>query len=41
MAEMSQGAKEMNQTSSVLTEISAKVRESINRIGLQIDQFQV
>lgn len=41
MAEMSAGAKEMNKTGSVLSDISGKVRESINRIGAQIDQFQV
>ena len=41
MAEMSLGAKEMNKTGSVLSDISGKVRESINRIGAQIDQFQV
>ena len=41
MNEMSIGAKEMNQTSAALSEISSKVNESINQIGTQIDQFQV
>ncbi len=41
MNEMSIGAKEMNQTSASLSEISTKVNESINQIGMQIDQFQV
>jgi methyl-accepting chemotaxis protein len=41
MNEMSIGAKEMNQTSAALSEISTKVNESINQIGMQIDQFQV
>ena len=41
MSEMSIGAKEMNQTSAALSEISSKVNESINQIGTQIDQFQV
>ena len=41
MTEMSNGAKAMNKTSAVLSDISSKVSESVNRIGMQIDQFQV
>lgn len=41
MTEMSQGASEMNKTSAMLSNISIKVNESINRIGTQIDQFKV
>ena len=41
MSEMEAGAKEMSDTSTVLSEISDKVGESINQIGTQIDQFQV
>ncbi|MBR0497170.1 MAG: methyl-accepting chemotaxis protein [Treponema sp.] len=41
MKEMSAGAKEMNETSAILSEISGKVGDSINQIGAQIDQFQV
>ena len=41
MTEMTSGASEMNRTSATLTDISVKVRESINKIGSQIDQFKV
>ncbi|MBQ2529252.1 MAG: HAMP domain-containing protein [Treponema sp.] len=41
MDEMSVGAAEINKTSSLLSEISTKVSDSINRIGTQIDQFKV
>ncbi len=41
MEEMTVGAKEMNNTSAALSEISSKVGESITKIGSQIDQFQV
>ena len=41
MDEMSVGAAEINRTSSLLSEISTKVSDSINRIGTQIDQFKV
>ncbi|MBQ9627217.1 MAG: hypothetical protein IJR40_08600, partial [Treponema sp.] len=41
MEEMTVGAKEMNNTSAALSEISSKVGDSINMIGSQIDQFQV
>ncbi len=41
MKEMSIGAKDMNKTSAVLSNISSKVNESVNRIGEQIDQFKV
>jgi methyl-accepting chemotaxis protein len=39
--EMSCGASEMNKTSALLSHISTKVTDSINRIGNQIDQFRV
>ena len=41
MNEMTIGAEEMNKTSGHLSEISGKVNDSINRIGMQIDQFKV
>jgi hypothetical protein len=41
MNEMTIGAEEMNKTSGQLSEISGKVNDSINRIGMQIDQFKV
>ncbi len=41
MQEMSVGAKGMNVTSSTLSEISCKVRDSIKTIGDEIDQFKV
>ena len=41
MNEMSVGAKAMNGTSSTLSEISSKARESIKTIGDEIDQFKV
>jgi len=41
MNEMTIGAEEMNKTSVHLSEISGKVNDSINRIGMQIDQFKV
>ncbi|MBQ3921781.1 MAG: HAMP domain-containing protein, partial [Spirochaetales bacterium] len=41
MQEMSIGAKDMNKTSALLSGISSKVNDSINRIGEQIDQFKV
>lgn len=41
MTEMTIGAEEMNKTSGHLSEISGKVNDSINRIGMQIDQFKV
>ena len=41
MKEMSIGAREMNGTSSALSEISSKVRDSIKIIGSEIDQFKV
>ncbi|MBQ3801826.1 MAG: HAMP domain-containing protein [Treponema sp.] len=41
MAEMSVGAREMGKTGAVLTDISGKVSDSVNRIGTQIDRFQV
>jgi methyl-accepting chemotaxis protein len=41
MQEMSIGARDMNKTSALLSGISSKVNDSINRIGEQIDQFKV
>ena len=40
MTEMSEGAKNMNQTSASLSEISTHVRESIAKIGQEIDLFK-
>ena len=41
MNEMSSGTKDMNRTSAALSEISSKVRSSIQKIGEEIDQFKV
>jgi methyl-accepting chemotaxis protein len=41
IAEMSQGAQKINGTGKTLKSISSDVEEAINRIGSQIDQFQV
>ena len=41
MTEMSEGAKGMNKTSAALSDISAKVHDSIQKIGQEIDQFKV
>ncbi len=41
MEEMSAGARKINETGSALSGIAEKMRESINEIGLQIDQFKV
>lgn len=41
MNEMAVGASEMNKTGTLLSEISSKVRESINRMGNHIDRFKV
>ena len=41
MDEMSVGAGKINETGAVLTEVSNKVHESIEKIGNQIDEFKV
>ena len=41
MDEMQQGATKINETGAALSGISQKVQDSIEKIGLQIDQFQV
>ena len=41
MNEMSIGAQKINETGAVLTEVSNKMRESIIKIGNQIDEFKV
>ena len=41
MDEMSVGAQKINETGAVLTEVSDKMRESIKKIGNQIDEFKV
>ncbi|MBP5283563.1 MAG: methyl-accepting chemotaxis protein, partial [Treponema sp.] len=41
MDEMSVGARKINETGVVLTEVATKVRDSIDRIGEQIDEFRV
>ena len=41
MGEMSAGTKDMNRTSAALSEISSQVRSSIQKIGVEIDQFKV
>jgi methyl-accepting chemotaxis protein len=41
MAEMSVGAKKINETGSTLSEISNQVKNAINQIGEQVDLFKV
>ena len=41
MDEMQQGATKINETGAALSGISHKVQESIEKIGVQIDQFKV
>ncbi len=41
MQEMTIGAKKINETGSMLSEISDKVKDSINQIGEQVDKFKV
>ncbi|MBQ3837096.1 MAG: methyl-accepting chemotaxis protein, partial [Treponema sp.] len=41
MEEMSIGAEKINETASTLTTIAADVKDSIDQIGGQIDQFRV
>ncbi len=41
MEEMSIGAEKINETASALTTIAADVKDSIDQIGGQIDQFKV
>ena len=41
MEEMSIGAEKINETASTLTTIAADVKDSIDQIGGQIDQFKV
>ena len=41
MEEISIGARRINETGIALTEISGKVQEAIDKIGLQVDLFTV
>ncbi len=41
MEEMSVGARKINETGSALSDISVQVKQSIEQIGSQIDQFEV
>ena len=41
MEEMSAGAKKINETGVVLSDISAAMKDSIEKIGREIDQFKV
>ena len=41
MEEMSVGARKINETGATLSDISGKVKDSINQIGEQVDQFKV
>jgi methyl-accepting chemotaxis protein len=41
MEEMSVGARKINETGSTLSEIAHQVRNSINKIGAQVDLFKV
>jgi len=41
MAEMKAGAKKISETGTALTDISNKVKESIQSMGGQIDQFKI
>ena len=40
MTEMSAGAEDMNRTGAALSDITSKVRYSIQKIGAEIDQFK-
>ena len=41
MEEMAVGARKINETGATLSDISGKVKDSINQIGEQVDQFKV
>ena len=41
MEEMAVGARKINETGATLSDISNKVKDSINQIGVQVDQFKV
>ena len=41
MDEMAIGAQKINETGAVLTEVSDRVKDSIIKIGNQIDEFKV
>lgn len=41
MAEIAQGAHKIDETGSTLNDISSKVKDSIKKIGVQVDQFKV
>jgi len=41
MAEMSDGARKINETGAALNGMSDKMSESVSEIGKQIDQFTV
>ena len=41
MDEMAVGARKINETGSVLTEVADRMKNSIVKIGKQIDEFKV
>ena len=41
ISEMSTGARRINETGSALENISARMKEAIQKIGSQIDQFEL
>ena len=41
MDEMSVGAQKINETGAVLTEVADRMKDSIIKIGNQIDEFKV
>ena len=41
MEEMSIGAKNINETGAALSEVSDQINSSIDKIGVQVDQFKV
>ena len=41
MEEMSIGAKNINETGAALSEVSDQINNSIDKIGVQVDQFKV
>ena len=41
MQEMSAGARKINETGVALNEISTRVKNSIEQIGEEIDQFKI
>ena len=41
MEEMSVGARKINETGAALSEVSNQIKDSINKIGVQVDKFKV